>query len=181
MTCIVGFEYNGKVWIGGDSAGVAGDFINARSDKKVFCIPPFIFGFSGSYRMGQILRYHFEPPQLKTEPDFDLERFMVVDFVEAFRSTLKKYGWQKADDEGDACTSFLVGVQGQLYKIEGNFQIGKSLKPYNSVGAGYEIAMGALYATYKLDATVEEKLTIALSAAQEFCSAVREPFHIEFI
>jgi ATP-dependent protease HslVU (ClpYQ) peptidase subunit len=167
------------VWIGGDSAGVAGDFINARADRKVFCISPFIFGFSGSYRMGQILRYHFQPPVPK--PDIDLEHFMVVDFIEAFRVVLKKYGWQKADDEGDACSAFLVGIYGQLYKVEGNFQIGKSLKPYNSVGAGQEIATGALYAIYQSSITVEEKLTIALNAAQEFCASVREPFHIESI
>jgi hypothetical protein len=36
MTCIVGYESDGKVYIGGDSAGVRGLDVTVREDSKVF-------------------------------------------------------------------------------------------------------------------------------------------------
>ncbi len=36
MTCIVGLVDNGKVYIGGDSAGCAGYDVRIREDQKVF-------------------------------------------------------------------------------------------------------------------------------------------------
>jgi len=43
MTCIVGIKTRKKVFIGGDSAGVAGSSICNRLDKKVFSNGEFIF------------------------------------------------------------------------------------------------------------------------------------------
>jgi len=63
MTCIVGLVENGKVYIGGDSAGVAGLDITTRKDEKVFQKENMIFGFTSSFRMGQILRYSFKNPR----------------------------------------------------------------------------------------------------------------------
>ena len=36
MTCIIGYEYKNHVYIGGDSAAVAGSELGCRSDEKVF-------------------------------------------------------------------------------------------------------------------------------------------------
>ena len=52
MTCIVGLVENGKVYIGGDSAGVAGLDVRMRSDEKVFTKGNMIFGYTSSFRMG---------------------------------------------------------------------------------------------------------------------------------
>ena len=38
MTCIVGIADGAKVWIGGDSAGVAGWSLTVRADEKVFAV-----------------------------------------------------------------------------------------------------------------------------------------------
>ena len=67
MTCIVGLEHKGKVYIGGDSAGVAGYSLSVRADQKVFINGNFIFGFTSSFRMGQILRFGFNPPRRHPE------------------------------------------------------------------------------------------------------------------
>ena len=48
MTCIVGLEHNGAVWIGGDSAGVDNSLgIQTRDDRKVFQIGEAVIGFTG--------------------------------------------------------------------------------------------------------------------------------------
>ena len=62
MTVIVGYvdEENGKVYIGSDSQGVSGDHTINRADPKVFISHGITYGFTSSYRMGQILRFHSE-------------------------------------------------------------------------------------------------------------------------
>lgn len=60
MTCIVGLVENNKVYIGGDSAGVAGLSLMKRADEKVFKKDEFIFGFTSSFRMGQLIGGNFQ-------------------------------------------------------------------------------------------------------------------------
>jgi ATP-dependent protease HslVU (ClpYQ) peptidase subunit len=62
MTCIVGMVENGKVYIGGDSAGVSGFDYHIREDQKVFQNGDMIFGFTSSFRMGQLLQYSLKIP-----------------------------------------------------------------------------------------------------------------------
>lgn len=63
MTCIVGLKHKDKVYIGGDSLGANTAFQKTvRADEKVFQKDDMIFGFTSSFRMGQILRYSFFPP-----------------------------------------------------------------------------------------------------------------------
>ena len=97
ITCIVRLEFDGKVWIGADSAGVAGYSLVIRADEKVFIKNDFIFGFTDSFRMGQLLRYRFEPP--KHHPDDDLMEFMSTDFIDAVRKCFKDYGFAEKKDE----------------------------------------------------------------------------------
>jgi ATP-dependent protease HslVU (ClpYQ) peptidase subunit len=62
MTCVIGYvdKKTKDIFIGADSSAALGDEIFKRSDEKVFVSGPMIFGFAGSFRMGQILRYSFE-------------------------------------------------------------------------------------------------------------------------
>jgi len=54
MTCIAGFVNKNEVWIGGDSAGVAGYNLRIRKDTKVFKVNGrFLIGYTNSFRMGQ--------------------------------------------------------------------------------------------------------------------------------
>jgi len=57
MTCIVGLidKESKKIYMGGDSAGVANYSLSVRKDPKVFKRYGFIFGFTSSFRMGQLL------------------------------------------------------------------------------------------------------------------------------
>jgi hypothetical protein len=55
MTCIVGIVENGKVYMGGDAAGVNGYSVRVRKDPKLFKVGEFLFGYTSSFRMGQLL------------------------------------------------------------------------------------------------------------------------------
>src|SRR5690242_15173484 len=82
MTCIVGLvAADGRVHLGGDSAGIAGYDLTVRKDPKVFRVGEFAVGFTSSFRMGQLLRFAFTPPPIEG----DLDAYMVTTFVNALR------------------------------------------------------------------------------------------------
>ncbi|PWJ93555.1 hypothetical protein C8D77_101234 [Mesorhizobium loti] len=174
MTCIVGVIDAGKVYIGGDSAGVAGYSLTVRADRKVFSNGDFIMGFTSSFRMGQLLAQSFTPP--KRHPDTDVYKFMVTDFINAVRDCLKTGGYAEKHHEAEKGGTFLVGYQGRLFLIDSDYQVGEALDGFDACGCGAEIALGALFATPA--AKPNDRLTLALEAAERLSAGVRAPFHI---
>lgn len=172
MTCIVGLVHEGDVYIGGDSAGIAGLSLSIRSDEKVFGNGPFIMGFTTSFRMGQLLRYKFAPPAQTVHQD-DME-YMVTSFIDACRQCFSGNGF--GDKEATHGGNFLVGYKGKLYNIEGDHQVGLPKAPFDAVGCGSDLALGAMYATEGLNP--EERIRLALSAASCFSAGVSPPFTI---
>jgi ATP-dependent protease HslVU (ClpYQ) peptidase subunit len=175
MTCIVGLVDKGNVYIGGDSAGVAGLSISIRGDEKVFTNGPFIMGFTTSFRMGQLLRYKFDPPRQTAGQD-DM-KYMVTDFVDAVRKCFGEGGFGKTPDKDqNKGGTFLVGYNGKLYTIDSDFQVGIPSIGYSAVGCGFDLALGAMYATK--NQKPEDRITTALEAASTFSAGVEPPFVI---
>lgn len=172
MTCIVGVVKDGKVYIGGDSAGVAGYSLVARADSKVFVKDKFVFGFTSSFRMGQVLRYAFTPPV--RHPDTDIMEYMVTSFIDGLRTALKAAGFAARDKEQEMAGTFLVGYEGRLFHIYDDYQVGEGIAGYDACGCGEDIARGALYATP--DEDPHARITKALQAAETFSAGVRAPF-----
>jgi hypothetical protein len=173
MTCIVGLVEDGKVYLGGDSAGVAGWALTVRADSKVFANGPYIMGFTSSFRMGQLLRYAFDPP---TPPDSDLDRFMATTFIDAVRKCLQMGGFAKKDSEVETGGNFLVGVSGRLFEIHTDYQVGEAVDGFSAAGCGEEIALGSLHATSYVGMAPHARVTLALQAAERFSAGVRGPF-----
>lgn len=174
MTCIVGIQEKDAVYIGGDSAGVAGYSITVRSDQKVFRNGPFVMGFTSSFRMGQLLRYSFTPPKLPAENDMD--RFMTVDFINSVKSCLTEGGWMQQHSGQDVGGTFLVGVRNKLYLVDSDFQIGKPTDGYDAVGCGEEFAKGSLYSTIGNDPKL--RVREALKAASHHSAGVTGPYTV---
>jgi ATP-dependent protease HslVU (ClpYQ) peptidase subunit len=173
MTCIVGIETVDGVLIGGDSAGVSGWTVHTRADQKVFRNGPAIFGFTSSFRMGQILRYHLTVP----EPvEKDLDRYMATSFITAVRSALKDEGFAEVKNNQEQGGTFLVGIRKTLYFVDGDYQIGRSTDHYAACGVGADIALGSLYSTKGIKIP-RERLRRALTAAEHFSIGVTRPFH----
>lgn len=175
MTCIVGLISNGSVHIGGDSAGVDGLSLTVRADRKVFRNQDFIFGFTTSFRVGQLLAHSFKPP--KRHPEKDVYAFMVTEFIDALRQCLKAGGCAQRYYEVERGGTFLVGYAGRLFQIRGDYQVAEPVDGFDACGCGSQIALGALFASS--DAPPRERLEIALNAAERFSAGVRGPFHFE--
>lgn len=175
MTAIAGFCENGKVWIGGDSAGVSGWDLSVRADQKVFRNGEFLFGFTSSFRMGQLLRYSFNPPVQKERQD--VCAYMVTDFVNALRDCLKSGGYARRESETESAGTFLVGYRGRLFQIGSDYQVGEARDGYDACGCGAAISLGALFALK--GKSPRERISVALEAAERHSAGVRGPFVIE--
>ncbi|GAA4439448.1 hypothetical protein [Phytohabitans houttuyneae] len=174
MTVIAGLVDNGTVLLGGDSAGVGGYQMTVRRDAKTFVNGPYVFGFCGSFRMGQLLRHAFTPPVPPS--DVDLERFMCTTWIDAVRQALKDGGYARIDDGQESGGTFLVGVRGRLFEVHGDYQVGEALDGYSAVGCGDDVALGVLYATAGSDMVGEDRIVLALRAAERHSAGVRGPF-----
>lgn len=179
MTCIVGLVDKGRVYIGGDSAGVAGYCLSIRADQKVFVKDGFVFGFTSSFRMGQLIRYKFKPP--RRHQDDDLMAYMVTEFVDSLRQCFKDGGFARKNSEEEIGGTFLVGVEGRLFEIEGDYQVGERHIAYAAVGCGDDLAMGAMYATEGSTLTANRRITKALEAAERHSAGVCGPFVVESV
>lgn len=172
MTAIVGLVHEDRVYIGGDSAGVAGYQVTVRRDPKVFRNGPYAFGFTSSFRMGQLLHHAFDPPA----PTVDLDKFMSTTFVNAVRDCFKAGGYARKDSEQESAGTFLVGVNARLFEIGPDYQVGESVDPYDACGCGVDVLKGAMFASEGQPPKV--RIRTALAAAERFSGGVCGPFTI---
>jgi len=178
MTCIVGLELEGKVYIGGDSAGASGWEVRAVNTPKVFINGEFLIGYTSSFRMGQILQHIWEPPQHAAGRS-DM-KYMVADVAESIREVLKKNGFSKVDNNVEEGGFFLCGYRGKLYCIEDSYQVISHEDRFDAIGCGRDYALGVLWQhpalKYHKDPT---KLMLAsLQTAAHFSGGVMGPFKI---
>lgn len=177
MTAIVGLVDNGTVYMGGDSAGVAHYSMTVRKDEKVFINGSYLFGFTTSFRMGQLLQYSFEPPA----PTDDLDKFMRTTFVDAIRDCLKTGGYASKNNEAESGGEFLVGVSGRLFSVSSDYQVGEASIGFDAVGIGESPALGALFALRQSEMSPKQRVRVALEAAERFNAGVRAPFRLKQI
>lgn len=168
MTCIAGIRAkDGTVYIGGDSCACDTDSVVVRRDPKVFRTNGgLLLGFCGSYRLGQVVRYHM--PAFDPTPYSAFEA-MVTQFVPALRATVEKHGV----DEDD--WSLLVAYNGGLFEVCDDYQVGESADGFAAIGSAYTYALGSLHSTA---GHPERRIRKALSAAVRFSKTVLPPFLI---
>ena len=175
MTCIIGYATGKDVWIGGDSSAVRNGYIQGRADPKVFQNGPFLIGFTWSFRMGQLLRYNFDPPIAKRQGD-DF-RFMVRSFIPAVKSCFANGGVQEVENSVESGGEFLVGYRGYLYTIQSDYQVELVLDCFNAVGSGLYVALGAMEALHGV-LDPEAAILRSLEIAGKFCTTVCEPYYV---
>jgi ATP-dependent protease HslVU (ClpYQ) peptidase subunit len=177
VTCIAAFiNKNKTITMGGDSAATGGGGRTLRKDPKVFIKNRMIFGFCGSYRMGQLIQYQLKVPDQPKKMD-DME-YMVKEFIEALRKCLKDGGFTTIEDSVEEGGVFLVGYNGRLYRIDSDFQVGESMDGYEAVGSGEDLALGSLHTTSLLTMNARRRIRMALEAAAYFNVGVAAPFNI---
>ena len=175
MTCIVGIAEQGRVYLGGDSAGVSRQELTLRADSKIFRVQDFLIGCTWSFRMSQLLQYRLQPPAYS--PKEGVERYLCTHFMDEVRRCFKEGGCARKEHEAEAGGTFLLGFRGRIFTIYSDYQLSESLDGYQAIGTGDEVALGVLYATAQTDMAPKERLALALQAASHHIISVAAPFH----
>tara|TARA_Y100000034_G_C6624881_1_gene272544 strand:+ start:25 stop:588 length:564 start_codon:yes stop_codon:yes gene_type:complete len=142
----VGMEFDKGVIIGGDSLGTAGILNTQRKDPKVFTNDRFVIGYSGSYRMGQLLRFSLKVKNQECDSDYE---FMCTTFVNAVRGCFKNGGFLTVNNGKETGGFFLVGYKGKLYYVESDMQVGVYETGYISCGSGNELALASIFTSIR--------------------------------
>lgn len=174
MTCIIGLTHEGKAYVGADSATVAGQLVRVTNLPKVFKNGKFIIGYTGSFRMGQILQHHLSVRgQYEDETD---DVYMVRAFAEAVRDILKDKGYAKVDNNVESGGFFIVAYKGHVYDIDNDFQVNEMADGFSATGCGEHFALAALKAFE--DLPPKERILKALEITAYFSGYVIPPFHV---
>ncbi len=180
MSCVVGYVEDGKIYMGADSACINAENldIRTRTDPKVFVRENFIFGYVGSYRVGQVLRCSFFiPPIPEGMSDFD---YLCSLFIPRLISSLKENDCFQYKNEGEFCFEgeIMIGYNKEIYIIGSDLQVISESEKYSSIGCGENYAIGALYILEKMFPLTppEEKVKYALEVAEYYNAGVRRPF-----
>jgi ATP-dependent protease HslVU (ClpYQ) peptidase subunit len=171
MTIIVGYKdkKNKKVIIGGDTNATGGWHTSRRLDGKTFTVHGISYGFTSSYRMGQIIKYHM-PELLSTIRKKDPFNYVVSVLVPEYRRLLKAHGYNgEYDSHNDVSGRFIIAIDGNLFAIDNDFQVIEPRDDYFAVGCGSEYALGSLYQTSTdKDTSIKDKVIKALDCACYF-------------
>lgn len=171
MTCIVGLEHGGKVYMGGDRCCSTETFKTSVSRPKVFKAQKLLIGFAGSFRFRDLLEYHLKlPKQSKKMSD---EKYMITVVLEEIRELMLE---KNPSEDHESDSNCLLGYNGKLYELQVDYSLIETSCGYNAVGLGREYALGSLYSNEGQDP--ELRILTALQASAEFCPGVAGPFDI---
>lgn len=162
MTCLVGLVDSGRVYLGGDSAASADLAIEVRANRKVFRNGEYLIGFTGSFRVGQLLQYEIKMPP----PVGDI----LGHIVSAVVPQLKAAAGKETDE-------IMIGVAGRLFKISSDYSVAE-YTDYAAAGGGEPYALGRMHGSL---GAPEQRVVAALAAAEAHCAAVRAPFVVEMM
>ena len=139
--------------------------------------------------MGQLLQHGLTFPSdvlpRSTTDDAAADRFMATRFIDKVRRVLKDGGFMSIDNGREEGGTLLVGFRHRLYAVGDDLQIARYRRGEYAVGAGADLAMGALFGVKAADVghgrsvmRAEDRALLALRASAEWSGAVRGPFLI---
>lgn len=173
MTCIVGMEHGDTVFIGGDIQGTGWNNKVVHTQPKTFTKNGVIFGYTTSYRFGQLIEHMIIDPVVPHEEN-EVYRWLITVLVPNIKKTMKDADW----DKGGNC---LIGVKNQLWELQDDWSVLRTRNGYASVGSGYEYANGSLFTSVTSGRMlpgsrddVVDALRMAVRAAGTFSPSVGE-------
>ncbi len=187
MTVIVGLRDNlGNCFLGADSQTSWGytTMKCSKRDGKLIVRPPYMFGITGTARLGIILRTGILPvydEKYKLEyPRASLDDFMFYTFSEAIRELFKDRGYGRVkDNEEEFYGAFMVYGYGSLYIVSSDFSI-SPIDDYFACGSGMDYALGSLATTARFpEVKSTDRVTLALHSAGEHNAFVGPPYFVE--
>lgn len=178
MTCIVAVATPGEgVVLGADSlSGRQGDYEIVRTPKLYEPSPWLAFGFTTSWRFGQLLGQ--VDWGLRTKPADDVEAWLYHHFIPGVREALSDGGWQLKKDEREEGGEVVVAVRDRAFVLYSDYSLNEPSNGIAACGSG-EVPARVAVATARLiqpELPAEELVRIALEQAESIVSTVRGPW-----
>jgi hypothetical protein len=168
VTCIAAIAHEGKVYIGGERAAADEVSIVPLSVPKVNVKGDWIYGYAGTYGIGQLMDLIKLPPA-GDNPYLTL-RTVVVDKL---KDTISKYS-RENDKESE--TVWLIGAGGRLFELHHSDYSTIEVST-TAIGSGANLALGSLYTTSDWK-NQEKRLKTAIEAAITYSPTCQGPIDI---
>lgn len=180
MTCIAAIVDNkGVGYIACDSLGSNHYTKNTYTNRKIFKVSDMLIGFTGSYRMGQILQYRLNMPAAAVGQT--LEEWLHINFLDAVRDVFKENGFLRVTEnqEQPADGEFLIVVAGRIFIMQADLSILESEDGFEACGSGEDYARATMNAAVTHGITKPKRiLTEAIEAASKYVPSVGGEIHI---
>jgi ATP-dependent protease HslVU (ClpYQ) peptidase subunit len=165
MTCIIGLKTENSIYIAGDSSGHTDGVIENYKTSKVVKIATknnkeLLIGFSGSFRLGDILKYKIQYPKISKN---NIESDLVNKLIPIIQDTIE-------NEDNISKGEFMLAIHDRLFLIQSDLSILEPENDYSSIGSGSSYALGSLFSTKGL--LPIDRLELALSAASHFSPSV---------
>lgn len=180
MSTIVAVEKNGKICIAADTLTTFGDVRQSNeydlTSDKILQHEGSYVGIVGSAAHHTVIKHIFEKENSLVNLQSSIDVYKT--FLNLHPILKEKYFLNPKDDDDDAYESSRIdalivnkkGIFG-VYSLREVFQY----KNFWAIGAGSEVALGALYAMYKLEEDAEKIATCAIEASAEFHTSTALP------
>jgi len=175
MTCIIGLEQDGKVYVGADSLVGNGGWARKElvPNPKIFQKHEIIIAGTGDLRAMQIVKYLINIDHPKK---FD-EEYVIKNISEIIRLKFKDIGYSEIKDNCEkSFTYLLVAYKDKMFKINGQYAVSRRKDGLICLGAGEDFAFGAMKAFENLEP--ENRIRKSLEIASYYSGAVMEPFTV---
>ena len=182
MTCIIGMEKNGVVYIAGDSAGSNSNHdVTVIAEDKIAKRGNLIYGVAGQFRPHQILSYYVDFTDF--DEDAELEEFLHQYLIPSFMDSLRDNGALIIEDsEENMWATFLIGYKGKLVLLQRDFGVLSSTNGLLGIGTGGSYALSAVHVLdemtkeHGIELPPHELLFKAMESAEIYNGGVRRPF-----
>lgn len=168
MTCIAGIAHDGVVYIGGERSAADEVSITTLAVPKVYVKGDWIYGFAGSYGIGQLLDMIKLPPA--GENPYITLRTTVV---ERLKVAISNYS---QEDIKDKDTVWLIGAGGRLFEFH-HTDFSTIEITTTAIGSGANLALGSLYTTSDWK-NQEKRLKTAIGAAITYSPTCQGPIDV---
>lgn len=132
MTCIVGLECSDGAVIAGDYCASNSFIYSSMVPPKVFRHSGIVFGYTATFRFGQIIEHVLDNNSLHPPKDPDeTYRWLVKDFVPKLQKILTDEEYNK----GKGCNAVLI-LNGQAWELQDDMSVLRNDMGLAVVGSG---------------------------------------------
>lgn len=174
MTCIVAWKTeDDNVVLAGDKKGSNGYTADIVKEPKVFRNKDFMIGYTSSFRMGQILKHVWTPPQRKIDQTTD--NYMYCDVVNSLRKTMKDNGFLNTDNK-DKSGTFIIVYENRIFLHQDEFSLLEFESKVTACGCGEDFAVASVTTLLEYEKDIDVILQKAYDLISFYSTGVSKKY-----